>query len=249
LLLADRPVSLHSIIKAADRRDTAMSSALLQWEQEQTHRWRRILGEAWAAVRRPVLALLFGGTMFYMGIRVASVSGSTLGEVELHRRLKETEVALKARQGELELARLELSRAKSIMEYSGRYRIPADLAASIYDIALAEGIDPGLAYSLVRVESGFFARAVSPKGAVGLTQVMPATAMELDPTLRYSDLFHQETNLRLGFRYLRQMLEKYQGDLRLALLAYNRGPGTVDAIRREGGDPSNGYARAVMEGQ
>ena len=48
-------------------------------------------------------------------------------------------------------------------------------------------------------------------------------------------------------RYLRQMIDKYDGDLRLALLAYNRGPGTVDSIRRVGGDPANGYARAIMD--
>jgi soluble lytic murein transglycosylase-like protein len=77
---------------------------------------------------------------------------------------------------------------------------------------------------------------------------MPPTAFELDPSLRYADLFDRDTNLRLGFRYLRQMLDKYDGDLRLALLAYNRGPGTVDGILRAGGDPANGYARAVLSG-
>ncbi len=164
----------------------------------------------------------------------------------MRQRLQSTEVALKARQGELELARLELARIENVMNYSAQFRIPADLAASIYDIALAEGIEPGLAFRLVRVESGFFARAVSPKGAVGLAQLMPRTAFELDPSLGYRDLFDRDTNLRLGFRYLRQLLEKYDGDLRLALLAYNRGPGTVDKIRRQGGDPANGYARAIL---
>ncbi|MFW6202144.1 MAG: lytic transglycosylase domain-containing protein, partial [Gemmatimonadota bacterium] len=130
-----------------------------------------------------------------------------------------------------------------------RYGIPADLAASIYDIALSEGIEPSLAYRLVHVESRFTRRAVSHKGAVGLAQVMPRTAFGMDPALSYTDLFEPETNLRLGFRYLRAMLERYGGDMRLALLAYNRGPGTVDQIRRQGGDPANGYARAIMTGQ
>jgi soluble lytic murein transglycosylase-like protein len=163
--------------------------------------------------------------------------------------LRDTEITLKARQGELELARLELARVHAVMGFSSEYRIPADLAAQIYDIALAEGIEPRLAYRLVRVESGFFGGAISHMGAVGLTQVMPATARELDPTLAYADLFHQETNLRLGFRYHRKMLVTYPVHMRLSLLAYNRGPGTVDKIRRAGGDPANGYERAVMGGQ
>lgn len=225
-----------------------MSSALLQWERERTSRWRRAFEEARRALQRPLRAVALGGGAFLLGIHVASAPSSPLADIELRQRLQKTEVALKARQGELELARLEMQRMKTVMEYSAKYRIPADLSASIYDIALVEGIEPDLAYRLVRVESGFFGKAVSPKGAVGLTQVMPATAFEMDSELGYADLFHRETNLHLGFRYLKLMLEKYKGDLRLALLAYNRGPGTVDAIRREGGDPGNGYARAVMGG-
>lgn len=225
-----------------------MSSALLQWEKETTGRMRRALREAFAAFRRPLSALILALVAFVSGVYAGSNPKSPLADLELRSRLREAEIALKARQGELDLARIELARTRSIMEYSSKYSIPADLAQAIYDIALSEGIDPGLAYSLVKVESGFFQRAVSPVNTVGLTQVMPTTAFELDPTLGYSDLFDRDTNLRLGFRYLRLMLQKYDGDLRLALLAYNRGPGTVDAIRRRGGDPSNGYESAVILG-
>ena len=83
-------------------------------------------------------------------------------------------------------------------------------------------------------------------GAIGLTQVMPSTAFWLDPSVRYDDLFRGETNLRLGFRYLNQMIRQYHGQLDLALLAYNRGPQRVKDILAAGGDPSNGYASAVM---
>lgn len=223
-----------------------MSSALMLWEQEQKRRGRRLLAALWTSMGAPLLGLLLGCLAFGLGFYAASSAGGTGADPFLGKRLRDTEVSLKARHGELELARLELSRMHTVMKYSTQFRIPADLATKIYDIALAEGIDPGLAYRLVRVESGFYVGAVSHKGAVGLTQVMPATARELDPSLAYADLFHQETNLRLGFRYLRQMLEKYQGDIRLALLAYNRGPGTVDKIRRAGGDPANGYDVMVL---
>jgi len=223
-----------------------MQSAFAQWEQENTGAFRSVFGGAWAAIRGPVRVALFGSTMFLLGVGAAVAPWSPIADVVVGRRLADAEAELKARRGELELVRLELARVSNVMGYSSKFRIPADLAASIYDIALAEGIDPELGFNLVRVESGFFQRAVSPKGAVGLAQLMPRTAFELDPTLGYSDLFDRDTNLRLGFRYLRQLLEKYEGDLHLALHAYNRGPGTVDRIVREGGDPSNGYARAVL---
>ena len=141
-----------------------------------------------------------------------------------------------------------MARLEAITHNSARYRIPSDLAADIYDIALAEGIDPSLAFRLVRVESGFVQRAISPVGAVGLAQLMPQTAFWLDPSLTYADLFDRKTNLRLGFRYLRSMIARYDGDLRLALLAYNRGPGTVDMVLDEGRDPTNGYENAVIGG-
>lgn len=223
-----------------------MSSALMQWEREQQQWWRRTVRAIWSSVGTTLRMLILGTVAFFLGTYSVSNSEDTTINSFINKRLRETEIELKARQGELELARMELNRVHAVMKFSTQYKIPADLAAKIYDIALAEGIDPTLAHNLVRVESGFYGRAISPVGAVGLTQVMPATARELDPTLAYADLFHQETNLRLGFRYLRQMLEKYQGDMRLALLAYNRGPGTVDRIRRVGGDPANGYDVAVL---
>jgi len=223
-----------------------MSSALLQWEREQMPWWRRTVSAVWSSVGATLRALILGGAAFFLGTYSASGAGDSTANSHIGKKLRETEIELKARQGELELARIELNRAHAVMKFSSQYKIPADLAAKIYDIALAEGIDPTLAHNLVRVESGFYGKAISPMGAVGLTQVMPSTARELDPTIGYADLFHQETNLRLGFRYLRQMLEKYQGDTRLALLAYNRGPGTVDKIRKDGGDPANGYDVAVL---
>src|SRR5690606_15945792 len=166
--------------------------------------------------------------------------------LDLEERLAATQQALEASQGELELARLELDRLNAIIDNSAKYRIPADLSAAIYDIALSEGLDPDLAYRLVRVESGFVRTAVSPMGAVGLTQVMPSTAEELSPGIAYHELFERDTNLRLGFRYLRQLLEKYNGDLHLALTAYNRGPGTGDGVAHAGGDAYVCAASAVL---
>jgi soluble lytic murein transglycosylase-like protein len=221
-----------------------MQTSVWQWEDEHERGWRRAAAEIWRTVRKPIRLIAIVGVAFVLGVQ--SAGRSVVGVADAHERLSHAEIALKAREGELELVRLELSRLSGIMEYSARYGIPADLASSIHDIALAEGIDADLAFRLVRVESGFARRAVSPVGAVGLAQVMPRTANDLDPTVGYSDLFDPETNLHLGFRYLREMLERYGGDVRLALLAYNRGPGTVDGIRQAGGDPENGYSQAVL---
>jgi len=156
--------------------------------------------------------------------------------------------SLEATRGELAVARLQLERANAIIDYSTHYSIAADLAAAIYDVALSEGVDPGLAFRLVRTESGFTQNAKSKVGAVGFTQVLPSTARLYEPGLTNKQLFDRSTNLRLGFRYLRDLLERYDGNLRLALLAYNRGPGRVQELLDAGRDPQNGYSTAVLRG-
>jgi soluble lytic murein transglycosylase-like protein len=229
-----------------------VSDLLFQFETRNLRTWQRHAVAWWRGSRRRVFLLLAGTALFLLGAAFAidpepAPTHAAVAET-LETRLQHAENALRARQGELELAQLELNRLSAIVAQSQQHRIPADLATAIYDIALAEGVDPLLAFSLVRVESGFTRRAVSSAGAVGFTQVMPSTALWLQPGLAYTDLFERDTNLRLGFRYLRMMLEQYQGDLNLALLAYNRGPNRVDDILRAGGDPSNGYASRVRSG-
>lgn len=160
--------------------------------------------------------------------------------------------SLAAAEGEIALAQAQLARAEAVMRFSAGYGIPADVAAAVYDIALSEGIDPALAFRLVRVESGFDARATSRAGAVGYTQILPSTARLYEPGLTNRQLYDRETNLRLGFRYLHDLLERFQGTtdtgLRLALLAYNRGPAKVQLLLDAGQDPRNGYETAVMQG-
>lgn len=162
--------------------------------------------------------------------------------------LRSLSQALEATRGELAVARLQLERANAVIEYSTYYSIPADLAAAIYDVALSEGVEPGLAFRLVKAESGFNPKAKSKAGALGITQVLPSTARLYEPGLTSVQLFDRDTNLRLGFRYLRDLLERYNGSLQLALLAYNRGPGKVQELLDAGRDPQNGYASTVMKG-
>jgi hypothetical protein len=142
--------------------------------------------------------------------------------------------------------REDAARTQQVEEAVRKYSISRDLAEDIYDIAREKDIDPKLAYGLVRTESTFNERAVSHVGARGLTQVMPRTAAWLIPGTKTDDLYDRQTNLRLGFQYLDQMIDKYKGNVRLALLAYNRGPGTVDKVLKRGGNPDNGYADKVL---
>lgn len=150
--------------------------------------------------------------------------------------------------GELAMANAQLERWNRIFSFSNRYNIGAQLAGSIHDIALDEGIEPELAFRLVRVESEFKEDAVSPVGAVGLTQLMPATARYFEKGITRERLHDRETNLRIGFRYLRGLIREYDGNLELALLVYNRGPTAVERSRRAGIDPSNGYERKLLRG-
>ena len=161
------------------------------------------------------------------------------------RRLRD---ALGEAQGELDLARNQLDRANKVIAYSGKYHVTADLAGSIYDIAMQEGIEPDLGFRLVKLESEFNEHATSPVGAVGLTQVMPATARFFVKSATRESLYDRETNLRVGFKYLRTLIREYKGNLKIALLVYNRGPAAVDAALDMGLDPANGYDRIVMKG-
>jgi soluble lytic murein transglycosylase-like protein len=139
-------------------------------------------------------------------------------------------------------------RANTILGNSTRYQIPADLSAAIYDIALSEGIDPSLGYQLVKIESQFNRKAVSPMQAFGYTQLQVATARFYQAGITQKDLFDRDTNLRLGFRFLNDLLARFNYDVHLALLAYNRGPARVDQILAQGGNPKNGYSDAVLKG-
>ena len=120
----------------------------------------------------------------------------------------------------------------------------SDLTALATAAARRHHLDPALVLALVQVESAFQPRAVSPKGARGLTQLMPATAREMGVT----DVLDPVQNLDGGARYLSWLLNRYGGDLRRALAAYNAGPGAVD--RHQGVPPYREtlkYVRRVLE--
>jgi len=108
------------------------------------------------------------------------------------------------------------SRVKGSVETVSAYDDLIEKACAKY------GVDSALVKAVVRAESGFSARATSPAGACGLMQLMPSTAAQLG----VSDPFDPGQNIDAGVRYLKQQLDRFD-DEKLALAAYNAGPGSV----------------------
>jgi soluble lytic murein transglycosylase-like protein len=113
--------------------------------------------------------------------------------------------------------------------------VPADRSRPFDDLivqsARRNGLRPDLVRAVVQVESAFDPAARSPKGALGLMQLMPATMREFG----VRDAFDPADNVRAGTAYLRQLLDRYSGDEERALAAYNAGPTAVD--RHDGVPP------------
>lgn len=156
--------------------------------------------------------------------------------------------ALEEARSELLLRNIQNQRLREVQAFSEQYGITADLAATVYDMALSEGLEPAVAFRLIETESSFRRLAVSEAGAVGYTQIKPSTAQWLDPSVTPDQLFDARTNLRLGFRYLSLLMDRYGGDTKLALLSYNRGPERVKWLVSSGRDPANGYASRILFG-
>ena len=118
----------------------------------------------------------------------------------------------------------------------------ADIDAAIEEAAARHNVDPNLVRAVVKVESDFNPNAVSRKGAMGLMQLMPATARQLN----VKNPFDPGQNVDAGVRHLKQLLESYGCDIKLTLAAYNAGAG---AVARSSGVPhyaeTQNYVRRI----
>ena len=150
--------------------------------------------------------------------------------------------------GDTEIRSLQQDRTNAILDFSSRFHITARLAAQVHDEAVRAGLDPELAFRLVNVESKFNPRARSPAGAIGLAQVQLATALHYDRRITEQGLLDPVINLRIGFRYLRDLHDRYGNDMRMALQAYNVGPSRLQEILDGGRKPADKYASIVLNG-
>jgi hypothetical protein len=118
--------------------------------------------------------------------------------------------------------------------------VKLDMNAIMQDAGAKHGLDPDFIASVVHAESGFNVKAVSPKGARGLMQLMPKTAEDLGVT----DSFDPAANVDAGTRYLRALLDLYNGDVPKALAAYNAG---VKRVAQYGGIPPYAETHAYVK--
>jgi len=124
----------------------------------------------------------------------------------------------------------------------GDSKTPVDNLVKKY--AQENNLDERLVKAIIKAESGFNPNAKSPVGAMGLMQLMPATARSLG----VEDPFNPEQNIAGGTKYLRQLMDRFNGNKELAVAAYNAGPG---AVNKYGGIPpyreTQNYVRKVLE--
>ena len=134
--------------------------------------------------------------------------------------------------------------------WSHRYHINVTLARKIIRAASRHGLDERVAFRLVKRESSFRVNMLGDAGEIGLTQIKPSTARDLQPGITVGRLFEPDVNLDLGFAYLAQLRKRYHGDMWRAATAYNQGmtmadtlPGTTGyAIELMGSPPGAGAA-------
>ena len=145
----------------------------------------------------------------------------------------------------------------ALRSYLERMHIPharldlVRLVDRINRAAERNGLEPSLVLAVIRTESTFQPDAVSPKGAIGLMQLLPSTAEEVAAELGLDwdgahQLLEPDLNIELGTYYLRKLADYYHGDMDLALEAYNRGPTRLARLRADGRPGPRHYAQRVF---
>jgi len=185
-------------------------------------------------------ALLAAGLSYWQNKTPVQVPGQTgdhqsrtAAMEDIHRQID----LLRSRQTETRRILERLQEVALVQDFASRFRIKRGLAASIYAAAVAHEFEPDLIFRIVEAESNFSPSDVSPKGAVGLMQVMPGTASMYG--VDRPSLFDTETNLNVGLIHLRNCLWAEDNNILKALDRYNRG-NRPDALHR--------YASRILKG-
>jgi len=137
-------------------------------------------------------------------------------------------------------------RAASHLEILRTYDIPYRYLEILAEASEEHDLDLEFMVGLMQVESEFDPNALSDKDAYGLMQVRFPTAREIDPTIAtFWQLYDPERNIHLGAAYFRRLLDRYEGDYRIAAEAYNRGPTRLDGDLQADQDISDHYYRRI----
>jgi len=174
------------------------------------------------------------------------IGGMALALLFQHREIQRLGDLSSAQAGMLERQQELTARAVQHLELIRKYDVPYRYLEVLADASRELDLDLEFMVGLMQVESHFDPNAQSHKDAYGLMQVRYPTALELDPTLRsFWQLFEPERNIRLGARYFRKLLDRYNGDYRMAALAYNRGPSRLEG-ELIAGPISDHYYRKIL---
>lgn len=184
-------------------------------------------------------------TLLFWGMIVTEQSAAPFSEAEIESAINEQAMQAPTNY-------LEASTRSYLLKHmkDTPFQKVCKLSKLIVKLSKQGGLPVGLILSVIRVESGFQAWAVSSKGAVGLMQLMPDTAEWLAPRIgmRWQGpvmLLDEETNVRMGIKYLSLLKSRYQGDLKKVLSAYNQGPGKVDEDVQAGKSIELGYHEKI----
>lgn len=126
-------------------------------------------------------------------------------------------------------------------------RLNVDRNEPAWSIVKSHEMMTHMALSLIQIESNGNTFAKSKKNAYGLTQFLLPTARDYVPGVTVSELYDQETNIRIFFMHFERLLEKYNGNFTKVLDAWNRGEGTVDKLLAINVNPANGYSDAIYK--
>ncbi|MFQ5994103.1 MAG: lytic transglycosylase domain-containing protein [Acidiferrobacterales bacterium] len=196
-----------------------------------------------------IIPTLVGGLVISLGINLLQYQKTQQLERQVHQSEYDVRSAHHLMDVEEEYLQMMIGQVRNVAGIENEFKA-RHYAQTYIDAANEYHLDARLLLFLALVESSFDAHAKSHKGALGMMQVMPKVWLEnIDFIADDKDLMDPYLNIHAGAHVLRHYLDRADGNVKLALLMYNRGEGTVNKEILKGLDPSNGFARKILHGR